>query len=187
MGCERALKCADLLHLQHSVSGLTLFLIHPSLRGSPSLSCMPLQPSPPPPDTLPPGTHEGGALALFSLALGAQRARLRPFSRWQHLLLLGTVQAELRRHPARGQLVSPASSLWSPVRHRPTTHHPLLPTGPHHGGLVRNPTPGARGLCPPRPLDPLHVRCRQCGIVKVALGGDRAPNSSDRLRYQLPG
>lgn len=102
--------------------------------------------------------------------MGAQRARLRPLSRWQHLLLHWALFRQ-SRHPARGQLVSPASSLWSPVHTDPqlTTHYCQQGPTPWWAGMKESNPWGWRPLPTPTP-DPLAWRCRQCGIVKVALG-----------------
>lgn len=97
---------------------------------------MPLQPSPPPPDTLPPGTHEGGALAILA-GLGCAAGQAQAVLPVAALAVaLGTVQAELA-------VILPGGS-WSaqppPFGPLSIQTHNSPPTtanrASHHGGLV---------------------------------------------------
>ena len=141
------------LHLQHPVSGLTVCPERtPSLEGPPLTELYPHSRL----HTRPPrGTHRGGALAVLS-GLGCAAGQAQPvFPVAALAVALGTVQAELTVILPGGSRSAQRPPLGPPSTQTPSSPTAAAGRASHRGGLVwRNPTPGARGLCPPRPPDP---------------------------------
>lgn len=124
-GWESTLKPVDLPFLIAALSVRAPpppSLILPQARGPSSSELSPFPPAP----TL--AEH-----SLFSLALGAQRARLSPVSRWQHLLLHWALFKQSSPSSCRagdGGGVSPGPLPFVPPLPHPPRHHPVPLTVP---------------------------------------------------------
>lgn len=95
--------------------------------------------------------------SLFSLASGAQRARLSPLSRWQHLLLHWTLFRQ--SSPSSCRVASqPAAPSPRPSLH-PAPHPPTADRDPLVGVCVKESDPWVwPPACPAPAPAPTHVR-----------------------------